>query len=107
MGLSYPPSKMRDVVELQRNNETLSATYSRVENWETVVSTRAWVEQLRGSQRFQYDHLGHEATHVVHMRYRGNLDTTMQLKWGTRVLKVVYVRPVTLFELEVLCNEEL
>lgn len=107
MGLSYPVAKERDSVEIQRNVESLSATYSRVPRWETIATVRAWVEQLRGSQAFYNDHLGHSTTHKVHMRYRGDIDTTMQLRWDTRVLSIIYVWPGSppYYELEIMCDE--
>jgi len=90
-------AKARERVEIQRAIVTPSATGAPDERWETIVSTRAWVEELTGSQMFYNDHLGHSTSHRVHMRYRKDVwqewvdHTALRVLWGVQVLDIRYV----------------
>lgn len=79
-------------VEIQQRVETQDPTYGTISvTWETLATVRAEIQDMipsRGERIAEGVSIARRPCRV-RMLYRGDLDSTMRLKHGDRVLKIV------------------
>jgi SPP1 family predicted phage head-tail adaptor len=74
------------------NQTNLPNSYGEVENtWNTLAITWAKVRTLQGRELFQAGQVHADVTVKVTIRYRDDVQTNMQIQYGNRTFRIVYI----------------
>ena len=99
---------LRHHIAIQEPTETQDDRGAVTVTWETIRECRAWVEPMRGQALYESFQVHGRVTHRVRLRYWSELDDTMRILFGTRVLNILSVINVgeRNVEMEITCAEE-
>jgi len=81
--------KLRHLVTVESAIETPSdAGEWEVAIWAVFATTRAEITPLKGTEKFQAQHLDPEITHLVRMRFIDGIIPAMRIVWGSRTFDI-------------------
>jgi SPP1 family predicted phage head-tail adaptor len=86
--LDYLPAKMDKRVTIQNVSQATDNQGGFTETWPDGASVSAWIQPMKGHERFQAMQMQTPMTHKIVMRYRTDVTTASRLKYGSRIFWV-------------------
>lgn len=85
--------KYRHIITFQKL-KSVRDTYGETDpdnpqNWENVLSTRAGIFPISGKDYYDAHVVNAELTHRIQLRYIKGIDSTMRIKFGSRIFEMV------------------
>jgi SPP1 family predicted phage head-tail adaptor len=83
------PSDLRHNIQIQSQSTTRDDAGQQVDNWPTVLTTRAKIEAVNKNERYQAGQLTSQVTHVITMRWPNvRVTAGMRVLFGSHVYTI-------------------
>ena len=86
--INYAPARMDKRMTIQNPVRVSDGQGGFTETWPDGATVWAWVEPMKGYERFQAMQMQTPVTHKIMVRYRADITTASRLRLGDRVLWV-------------------
>jgi SPP1 family predicted phage head-tail adaptor len=77
-------AELRHQVVIEQNTAADDGGGDFVPSWLTLYTTRAKISDPKPHEKISAERLEHTITHVVTIRYRSGINTSMRIKFGSR-----------------------
>ena len=86
--------RLRHEVIIQEVTQTRDTSGSVTESWSTTDTVRAEIKPIKsaGSERFIHEQVMSVGTHMVTIRYQGDVTPKHRILWGSRIFDINDVR---------------
>jgi len=83
--------QLKQRITIQQPTQTKNAIDEVVSTWSTFCTIWAAIEPAVGSSYYAANQLDAKVDGKVRIRYRGDLEPTMRVKFGDRILNIVSI----------------
>lgn len=101
--------ELSDRIIVQQATRTEDAAGGGSYAWANFATVWSKVEPLQGREFFTAQQFAAQVSHRVTLRYREDIDATMRVKYGVRLLNIksrlLIKRPLQQRRLELMCEE--
>lgn len=101
--------ELSDRIKIQKATRTEDAAGGGSNVWADFATLWSKVEPLEGREFFTAQQFSSQVSHRVTVRYREDIDATMRVKYGSRLLNIktrlLIKRPLHQRRLELMCEE--
>lgn len=81
-------SELRHQIVIEQATKTDDGGGDYVPSWSTLYTPRAKVSDPKAHEKISAEKMEHTITHVVTIRYRSGIDTSMRIRFGSRYLYI-------------------
>lgn len=101
------PGELRELIEVQKPQETQNALGEVTQTWVTFATRYASVSTLSSKQALSAMQQGLTITHKIKLRSLDGLNDSYRIRWRNRTLQIISLLELEYFTVtELLCEEK-